>query len=323
MQALPVLRLLKLHYPKSEIYWWIDAGLEGLLQNDPDLAGTIRFERKRWGSPWHWDEMARSIYSLRRHRFDLVIDLQSLLRSGVFAWLANGAYTIGMDDAREGARGFYDAIVQRPSYETHAVDWYLEVLRRLNVPVHHNFNWLPENPVTKVALELKWKTKGTRWLAVNPGARWPNKIWPSEYYAQMVQQLAATTPYNFAILGDRASAKFAQEISAKAPDRCLDLTGQTSLREMVEWIRLSEAMITNDTGPMHVAAALGRPVISMFGPTNAHRTGPYGQQESILRIPLSCAPCMKPTCSNSKPLECMRVITPTLVANEVRRRLAL
>ena len=125
IQALPVLRLLKLHFPKSEIYWWIDSGLSPLLQNDPDLAGIFRFQRKRWSSPLHWPEMLRSISEMRRKKFDLVIDLQGLARSGAFAWFANGDLTVGVADPREGASGFYDNAVPRPSYETHAVDWYL------------------------------------------------------------------------------------------------------------------------------------------------------------------------------------------------------
>jgi heptosyltransferase-1 len=321
VQALPVLRLLKLHLPESKIYWWIDSGLEGLLQNDPDLAGTVRFERKRWASPFHWNEMLTSIAGLRRHRFDLVIDLQGLLRSGIFAWLSNGAKIIGMDDPREGASGFYDQAVQRPSFYTHAVDWYLQVLRELRIPVHDDFTWIPENPATKAALQLKWKTSSNRWIAINPGARWKNKIWPSEYYAEVVRELSARSDYHFAILGDRTSAHFAKQILTASPDRCVDLTGQTSLREMIEWIRLSDALVTNDTGPMHVGAALGKPVISMFGPTEARRTGPYGQIDRILRVPLPCAPCMKPTCSYRKPMECMRAIMPSGVSDVVRNRL--
>ncbi|MDB6025792.1 MAG: Lipopolysaccharide core heptosyltransferase RfaQ [Verrucomicrobiales bacterium] len=321
VQALPVLRLLKQHLPKSEIYWWIDAGLEGFLQNDPDLAGTIRFERKRWASPLHWDEMFRSIRDLRRQHFDLVIDLQGLARSGVFAWLANGDHTIGVDDPREGATCFYDETVRRPSAHTHAVDWYLEILHRLGIPVHKNFTWFPENPLTKGALELKWKTNSSRWITINPGARWNNKLWPAEYYTEVVRQLSAKSDFKFAILGDRSSTHLAEEISAGAPDRCLDLTGQTSLREMIEWLRLSELTITNDTGPMHVAAALGKPVVAIFGPTEPRRTGPYGQIDTALRVSLPCAPCMKSTCANSKPLECLRAISPFRVCQEVQRHL--
>ena len=86
MQALPVLRLIKLHHPGSEIFWWADKNLVSLLEGDPDLAGVIPFDRRRWASPLHWGEAWRSLRSIQAHRFDWVIDLQSLLRSGVVAW---------------------------------------------------------------------------------------------------------------------------------------------------------------------------------------------------------------------------------------------
>ena len=123
IQALPVLRLLKLHRRDAEIFWWIDSSLAPLLEGDPDLAGVFLFERKRWRSPSHWPEMLRSIRAMREENFDLVIDLQCLARSGAFAWLARGNLLVGLDEAREGARGFYDLIVPRKSFHTHAVDW--------------------------------------------------------------------------------------------------------------------------------------------------------------------------------------------------------
>ncbi len=90
IQALPVLRLLKLHWRDARIFWWIESALAPLLEDDPDLAGIVCFERKRWVKPRHWPEMCRSIRWLRDQDFDLVIDLQCLARSAVFAWLANG-----------------------------------------------------------------------------------------------------------------------------------------------------------------------------------------------------------------------------------------
>ena len=139
VQALPVLRLIKRHLPASEIYWWIDSNLAPLLEGDPDLAGVVLFERRRWAAPRHWGEIWRSVRWLRQQDFDWVIDLQCLMRSGVFAWLANGKLSIGLDEPREGARGFYDHIVRRPSPLTHAVDWYLRVLPVLGVPVDCGF----------------------------------------------------------------------------------------------------------------------------------------------------------------------------------------
>ena len=322
IQALPVLRLVKCHLPASKIFWWIDSNLAPLIENDPDLAGIVRFERKRWASPRHWPEMFRSIRWMRAQNFDWVIDLQCLARSGAFAWLANGKFLIGLDEVREGARGFYDLAVRRASFHTHAVDWYLAVLPPLGVPVHNNFQWLPERSEIAAAIKSKWQTAGARWIAIQPGARWPNKRWPAQNFAELVHLLAGSFPdMRFTILGNDDDKPLGEVISRAEPARCLNLCGRISLPEMVEWLRLSELMITNDTGPMHVAAALGTPLIALFGPTEPRRTGPYGQLENVLQINLPCSPCMKSYCAYEKPNECLKAISSAVVFERVQRKL--
>jgi lipopolysaccharide heptosyltransferase II len=333
IQALPVLRLLKLHYPDSEIFWWIDSALAPLLAGDPDLAGIVRFERKRWGQPQHWPEMLRSIRWLRAQKFDLVIDLQCLLRSAAFAWLANGKFLVGLDEIREGARGFYDLAAPRKTFHTHAVDWYLSVLPTLGVPVHKNFTWLPERPGIAAEVKRKWadafflnpksEIRNPRWIALQPGARWENKRWPAKYFAELVRPLAETFPTaRFAILGSGEDQPLGEIISRVAPDRCLNLCGATSLLEMIEWVRLCELMVTNDTGPMHAAAALGKPVVALFGPTEPRRTGPYGQLENVLRIDLPCSPCLSADCTfYAKPNECLQALSPATVFERVQKLL--
>jgi lipopolysaccharide heptosyltransferase II len=342
VQALPVLRLLKRHLPVSEIFWWIDSQFAPLLENDPDLTGVVRFERQRWAAPRHWPEMLRSIRWLRAQNFDWVIDLQCLARSGAFAWLANGKFLIGLDEPREGARGFYDVAVRRPSFHTHAVDWYLAVLPRLGVPLHWNFHWLPERPAVAAEVKRKWpdevsdeKTKGREpirtpnsglrtpnRIALQPGARWLTKRWPVEYFAELVRLLANHFPNTrFAILGDRKDKPLGDIILRAVPERCLNLCGETSLTEMVEWLRLCDLMVTNDTGPMHVAAALGKPLIALFGPTEPHRTGPYRQLDSVLRIDLPCSPCFKSHCYYEKPNECLNALSPEMVFEFARKKL--
>jgi lipopolysaccharide heptosyltransferase II len=322
VQALPVLRLIRRHLPAGEIFWWINSNLASLIEGDPDLTGIVRFERKRWASPRHWPEMLRSLHWMREQNFDWVIDLQCLARSGAFAWLANGKFLIGLDESREGARGLYDLAVRRPSFYTHAVDWYLAVLPPLGVPVHKNFQWLPERLETAAAVKSKWQTDGARWIALQPGARWDNKRWPVEYFAELVRLLAKEFPgARFAILGAPEDKPLGEVVSRAAPTRCLNLCGETSLPEMVEWLRLSELMITNDTGPMHVAAALGTPLVALFGPTEPRRTGPYGHLDSVLRIDLPCSPCLKSHCTYEKPNECLKAISPAMVFENARRKL--
>lgn len=323
VQALPVLRLLKLHWPESDIFWWIDTNLASLLDGDPDLAGIVQFDRRRWSFPANWAEVWHSVRWMRGQSFDLVIDLQCLLRSGFFAWLANGKYLVGLDEPREGARGFYDVAVRRNSFHTHAVDWYLAVLTALDVPVHWNFQWLPERPAVSAEVRRKWETQSSRWIVIQPGARWLNKRWPVENYAELIRLLAGDKPeFRVAIMGSRDDKEAGAVLAQAAPERCLDLTGKVSLPEMIEWIRLSEFMISNDTGPMHVAAALGKPVAAVFGPTEPRRTGPYRQLQNVVRIDLPCAPCMKSYCTYSRPMECLKAISPQMVYERVTKVMA-
>ena len=321
VQALPVLRHLKRHFPASEIHWWIEASLSALLENDPDLAGLIRFDRHHWASPARWAEGLRSLKRLRGEAFDWVIDLQALARSGVVSWLVRGRFTVGLDDAREGAPAFYDLRVPRASPLTHAVDWYLDVLRALQVPVDWEFTWLPARPDVQTAVRQRWRLDGTPFIAFQPGARWATKRWPAGHFTALIRSLAGDLPgHRFVVLGAAADAALARAITAVAPDRCLNLAGQTNLPEMVECLRLCELLVTNDSGPMHVAAALGRPVVGLFGPTEPRRTGPYGQVERALQLRLPCVPCLRGRCRHVPPLECLAALTPDRVRQAVLNR---
>ena len=329
IQALPVLRLLKQHTPAAEIFWWIDSSLAPLIENDPDLTGVVRFERKRCAKPQYWPEMFRSIRRLSAQNFDLVIDLQSLFRSATFAWLANGKFLAGLEEAREGARGFYDLAVPRKSFHTHAVDWYLSVLPPLGVPVHKNFTWLPERPEIAAEVSRKWpegnlklKTQNSKLILLQPGARWKNKRWPATYFGELVHSLAQTFPeVRFAILGGKDDHPLGEIILQSAPDRCLNLGGATSLPEMVEWVRRCDLMVTNDTGPMHVAAAMGKPLVALFGPTAPHRTGPYGQHGNVLRLDLPSSPCLSSRCTFEKTDACLQALPPAQVFDRVQKLL--
>jgi lipopolysaccharide heptosyltransferase II len=266
--------------------------------------------------------MLRSIGWLRRQKFDLVIDLQCLLRSSAFAWLARGNFLVGLDEAREGARGFYDLAVPRKSFHTHAVDWYLAILPPLGVPVHKNFQWLPERPEINAVVKSKWQTAGNRWIVFQPGARWLNKRWPASHFAGLIRSLAQRfAETRFAILGSKEERSLGETLVQAAPERCLNLCGNTSLPEMIEWVRLCDLMVTNDTGPMHVAAALGTPLVALFGPTEPRRTGPYGQLENVLRLDLPCSPCMKSVCHFEKLEECLHALPSALVFERVQKLL--
>lgn len=318
VQAIPVLRLLKKHFPQGEIFWWIDDNLAPILENDPDLNGLILFHRKRWQNPLYWYELVQSVVSTRNLKFDIVIDLQGLARSGFFGWYVNADLYIGVDEPREGARGFYDIIVQRPTFYTHAVDWYLETLKYINVPVHFNFDWLPERPHIKKAVEQKLNFSDGKLIVICPETRWASKNWLLENFAGLVKILSNNLlDFRFAIL---ASAKYfdkCEQIRNSAPERCLNLAGKTTIQEMIEIIRMGAITVSNDSAPMHISAALKKPVVAIFGPTEPRRTGPYGFPEGVIKSQLDCSPCFKRRCRVYDAPICMSEITVDVVAQKV------
>lgn len=329
IHALPVLRLLKRHLPQSRIHWWLDVNLVPLLEHDPDLDGIYAFERKRWAAPRHWPEILSSIRAMREQRFDLAIDLQGLARSSMFAWLANATTTVGLDNlregGREGARSMYDLTPPRAPAQAHAVDRYMAVLPLLRVPVDWDFEWLPARPQAARRVRQTWapESERTRWIVLLPGGRWDNKRWPLRYFVELAKRLGGIPESKLVVLGSKAERPLGEAIAAAAPARCLNLAGATSLDEMIEWIRLSRLTITNDTGPMHVAAALRRPVIALFGPTSPWNTGPYRQLENVIQdANLPCVPCLKSKCAYREPLACLHAIKPDLVFEKARQELA-
>ena len=237
------------------------------------------------------------------------------MRSGAFAWLANGKLSIGLDEPREGARGFYDLIVPaalgphargglvsgRAAALGRAGGWGFPMAARSAPPWPNRCGGSGRSD-RRGGLSFSLARAGR----TNAG---PPNLTPSWSGC-----LAATNPgFHFAILGGEEDRALGEVIARADGSRCLDLTGRLSLPEMVEWIRLSELMVTNDTGPMHVAAALGKPVVALFGPTEPRRTGPYRQLDHVLQLDLPCVPCLKPRCAYAKPLECLRAIPPAAV----------
>ena len=155
-----------------------------------------------------------------------------------------------------------------------------------------------------------------------PGGRWDNKRWPEENFAELARKLTGIADSRMVVLGSKSERPLGDQIAAAVPGRCFNLAGQTSLDEMIEWIRISSLTITNDTGPMHVAAALRRPVIAVFGPTAPWNTGPYGQLDNVIQCTgLPCVPCFKSECAYREPLACMKEIRPAIVFEKARLKL--
>jgi len=314
VHALPLLRILKQHYPWAKVHWWIEDGFAPLLADDPDLEKVHIFHRRNWNSLARFCGQFRLIMELREENFDWVIDLQGLARSAWFGWLVGGGRMIGLDSGREGARAFYDILVNRHSTDTHAVDWCLDAARLMGLDTSRSFEWLPEKAaMCGMPLDPCYK-----WIVFCPGARWPSKCWPLDYFVKLASKLEDLKGrVRIAILGTEEDIELGEAIGRAAPEICLDLTGKTTLVEMVDCLRCARVVVANDSGPLHLAVALNRPLVGLYGPTHSAQTGPYGRSSDAIQANVSCSPCRLPYCRSQINRECMKVISPDIVKDAI------
>lgn len=152
-------------------------------------------------------------------------------------------------------------------------------------------------------------------VAVMPGARWPTKTWSPEFFIRVIEDAAAaSSSLRFVLLGSPAERQATAAINKAVSGLSYDLGGVTSIGGLVEIIRMCSAALTNDSGPMHIAAALGKPAIAMFGPTDPEKTGPYGGGHRVFQPPLDCIKCFKRYCPKAGGGICQDAIGPRLVA---------
>lgn len=326
IHALPLLRHLKVFLPRASVYWWVNSSFAPLLEGDPDLDGVFLFDKKAWKSLRNLPRNLSLLVTIRRMHFDYTLDLQALARSAIFSWFFRARKTIGLDDRREWAPIFYNYAVPRPSPQAHAVDWYLEALRPMGIPLASHIEWLPENPVASQSLIKRFPFlthSPLKRILIQPRTRWQSKEWPLEYFIDCAQKLLVQRDdVELSVMGSSADLRVGEAIlKATNPQRVRNLCGRLSLPEMVEWIRRGDLMLTNDTGPMHVAAALRKPMVALFGATDPLRTGPYGQLDSVLKADWPCSPCLKRRCPLNPSPQCMFALTPERVVGEILKKL--
>ncbi len=292
VQALPVLTGLKRAFPAAEIDWIVNDTLEELLQGHPCLRRTIPYPRKRWTGVHRLPEIYRWSKRLAAEKYDFTIDLQGLLRSGLMTWAAASEHRIGLQSAREGARAFYNEIVQDNALS--AAERYLTCLEHLGVPPQPLDFQLSARVPRPAGLEAPY-------VALHPYSKWRTKLWPWRYYQDLVDSMPDR---RFAVVGEGPWFPLA------SPERLVDLRGKLSISQLVAVLDGAQAVLSTDSGPAHIAAALGRPTMVLFGATDWRRTRPIGPSVSIHTAGLFCSPCLKRKCWRDTRVECMSQIEP-------------
>lgn len=288
VHSLPFLYSLRQRYPEAEIHWVVARGLQGLIEDHPMIQRLWIIDKERWKElsklPQTFAQLRRLQGELRRERFDLVVDLQGLLRSGLIAWATGAPCRIGFREAREGSPFFYTHRV-RGGREIHAAERYMKVATFLGCessPLVFPLPPFPPRPPLVESLPAKY-------AVLAPSAGTEVKRWPPDRFGELASRL----PLLSVVVAAGSDIALAERVAAASRGKALSLAGKTSMKELFAVIRNAKFVVSNDTGPMHIAAALQVPVFAIFGPTNPYRTGPYGQIHTIIREGIPCSPCYR------------------------------
>jgi heptosyltransferase I len=353
VHTLPVLVKLRARYPRAQIDWLITPENAEVVRYHPALSNVVLFARRdfskrgrRWRAFVSFFDLLKQI---RSAKYELIIDMHGQVRSAFFALISGARVRIGFDrpvkrgltvsaehdlknipshgwrGAREGSWIAYTHRIPIPTLDVHAIDRYLWVAPLLGLddkPLDLTIHLSPQatNKVNRL-LEEHGVPASKPLVVLVPGTIWETKHWTIEGFAGVARQFLQDG-FAVALAGTTRDQQRCRQIAAAAPGTC-DLSGKTTPADLAALIRRAEVAVTNDSGSMHVAASLGKPMVSVFGPTNPVHIGPYERPESVVRVDLPCSPCNYRRLSQC-PFDhaCMKQVTSAMVVERVRKILS-
>ncbi|MFN2579193.1 MAG: lipopolysaccharide heptosyltransferase II [Pyrinomonadaceae bacterium] len=320
VMSLPALNSLRRTFPKALITVATRPGTADIFIESKCIDDVLIQERTTLLSTF------AQVGEWKRRQFDIAVLFQNALAAATIAFLARVPVRIGY--ATDGRRPLLTAALSLPAWknERHESFYYLNIVAELERIVFGSSSAMTTEPVFDLRVSRERRESARRMVAnqgtdpikpltiLCPGSvNSRAKRWPPERYAELADKLI-DAGIEVALIGSRAEIDVSREVCARAKHQPMVLTGQTSVAEVVALISIADVLVTNDTGPAHIGAALDVPTLVIFGPTNPLTTHPWSSQAQIIRQPPDCAPCMLRTC----PIDhrCMTVIS----VDEVFRR---
>ena len=323
IHALPVSYAIKETYPEAKVTWVVEPPAYDILKDNPYIDNIIVFEKKKFksmrGVLQNYGPFTKI---LNADKYDASLDLQGLFKSAAIAWSAKAPIRLGTCNMREMSHKVSRPVVG-PNANGHIVERYLDVVRELGCQVNKVVFPMEISPRDQQAAEGAMQQAGIRmenpYVVLAVGANWPNKRWPTRYYAKLSDWLYDRKIIPVIIGGGMLDSTLAGEIDAEAEIPPIILVGKTTLKQLAHVIKNAKAVVGGDTGPVHLAAGLGVPTVMVMGPTDANRNGPYGQLENAIEANRPCKYCWKRACP--KGLECLSVIHPEAVEEKLKKYL--
>lgn len=320
IHTFPVLNALRRKYPEARIDWLVEEAAADLVIGHPALDNVLLSRRKAWVRDLKHGRVLAACHGfvdfvkrLRATEYDLLIDFQGLLKSGISVWLARAGRKVGFGRGMEHSEGSYIFLnepVPPVSMDQHAVIRGLLLLKAIGIESEDVVFDLQigneQREKISQLLEVEGVDPARILVAINPMTTWETKHWKNERFARVADQLLDR---GMAVVfsGGPQDLEAIEGIRASMTGKAASLAGRTTLKDLAALYERAAVLITTDTGPMHLAAAVGTPVVALFGPTAPWRTGPFGSGHRILRAEIACSPCLKRHCSRNH--ECMELIT--------------
>lgn len=292
VQALPSLTALRKSFPAAEIRWLVRTEFAPLINNHPHLTGAILFDRKflgkAWKNPKAFKSLVSLIFKLRRYKFDLVLDFQGLFRTAALGWLSGCKVRAGMSNAREFGHIFYNKRVKQDKSCIHLADYYLRIAAAGGTKTGDvEFILGESNPAASSRAKQLLNDSGvgsSEYAVFVPGSAHADKCWAVENFAELADKIAEKYRLSVIAVGTLGESTLAEQINSKAKTKVINLASKTDIPVLVELLRGAKLVISNDTGPGHIAAVFGMPIVLIFGRSNPARVMPYGRDECVAAI---------------------------------------
>ncbi|HEY7128959.1 MAG TPA: putative lipopolysaccharide heptosyltransferase III [Nitrospira sp.] len=303
--ATPTLHALKSAYPGARLTVLVNRGTEDILRGNPQVDEILPLDR---GSIF---QQCRFTSEIRRRRFDTVVDLTDGDRAAFLTWISGASVRIGFNAEQRWTGRCYTTVVTGPP-GAHRIERDLAALAplRLKAQVRVPRIWLgPEDDARADQLVAQLGIARDRsWIMIQPGARYWFKAWPPERFAEVADGLHDRFGCQVLVGGNPQEAALAQTVVDHAKSRPLNIAGRSDVRTLAALLKRSALFVGNDTGAMHIAAAVGTPVVGLFGPSNPAEWGPRGDRAETIYKGLDCRICFHPTCRRGEE-NCMKLIT--------------
>jgi lipopolysaccharide heptosyltransferase II len=315
VQSLPLLPILRRRFPDATIDWVINADFTSLLEGHPDLARVIPFDRRGTAGGF-----VRLLRTLRQRNFDLVFDLQGLLRSAAMTFATRAKHRVGLETAREGASWACRFTVPGTGRDIPAHQRCGKIAAALGAGETPSDSGLFISESARAWARQTLQTLPRPILALHAGAGWETKRWPAESFGR----IAARFPGSVVAVGSRGEAPLSAQIFAAAANAgrpALDLAGATNLSQLAGILEYADVILSNDSGPLHLAAAAGTPVVGIFTCTSPIISGPAGSGHELVATTVSCAASYCRHCPHrgSARMACLREISVERVADALDR----